>query len=109
MTILATTLALAAAGTLLAASAAAQTAREFRGPTPYLAIPNEPAPRLVVDPPLPEGLAIGVYWAQYRVENLRIAQVFGPGARQVSPRVGTCTSSSTTCRGGGRTRATTTP
>jgi hypothetical protein len=41
-----------------------------------------------VDPPLPEGLAQGVYWAQYRVENLRIAQVFGAGARQVSPRVG---------------------
>jgi hypothetical protein len=33
-------------------------------------------------------VAIGVYWAQYRVENLRIVQVFGPEARQVSPRVG---------------------
>ena len=81
-------LALAAAATVLATGAAAQTAREVRGASPYVAVPNEPAPKLVVDPPLPEGLPLGVYWAQYRVENLRIAQVFGPGARQVSPRVG---------------------
>jgi hypothetical protein len=88
MTRLIRTLAAAAAGTLLATSAVAQSAREVRGASPYVAVENEPAPRLIVDPPLPEGLAIGVYWAQYRVENLRIAQVFGPGARQVSPRVG---------------------
>jgi hypothetical protein len=41
-----------------------------------------------VDPPLAEGLAQGVFWAQYRVENLRIAPVFGAGALQVSPRIG---------------------
>ena len=29
-----------------------------------------------------------MFWAQYRVENLRIVPVFGPGALQVSPRVG---------------------
>jgi hypothetical protein len=27
--------------------------REVRGPTPYLAIENEPPPKLIVDPPLP--------------------------------------------------------
>ncbi|MBD0320145.1 MAG: hypothetical protein ICV87_07425 [Gemmatimonadetes bacterium] len=88
MTKLARTLAIAAAGTLLATGASAQTAREVRGASPYVPVQNEPAPRLIVDPPLAEGLPLGVYWAQYRVENLRIAQVFGPGARQVSPRVG---------------------
>ena len=49
---------------------------------------NEPAPRLIVDPPLLEGLVQGVFWAQYRVENLHIAPVFGAGALQASPRVG---------------------
>ena len=88
MTTLIKTLAAVTAGTVLATSAFAQTAKEIRGASPYIAIENEPAPKLIVDPPLPEGLAQGVYWAQYRVENLRIVQVFGPGARQVSPRVG---------------------
>ncbi|MDF2760659.1 MAG: hypothetical protein K0S99_3294 [Thermomicrobiales bacterium] len=88
MTTLIKTLTAIAAGTVLATSAFAQTARESRGASPYVAVKNEPAPKLIVDPPLPEGVAIGVYWAQYRVENLRIVQVFGPEARQVSPRVG---------------------
>jgi hypothetical protein len=77
-----------ATGTLLAAIAFAQSAKEIRGASPYVAIEKEPAPKLIVDPPLPEGLALGVFWAQYRVENLRIAPVFGAGALQVSPRVG---------------------
>ena len=62
--------------------------KEVRGASPYEQIENEPAPRLVVDPPLPGPLAQGIFQAQYRVENLRIVQVFGPGARNVSPRVG---------------------
>jgi hypothetical protein len=82
------TLAGAAAAALLATNAFAHSAREIRGASPYVAVENEPAPRLIVDRPLPEGLAQGVFWAQYRVENLRIAQVFGPGALTVSPRVG---------------------
>jgi len=77
-----------AAGFAFAAGASAQSAKEIRGASPYLAIANEPAPKLIVDPPLPEGLALGVFWAQYRVENLRIVPVFGPGAVGVSPRVG---------------------
>jgi hypothetical protein len=67
---------------------AERTAKEVRGASPYVEIKNEPAPRLIVDEPLPEGLAIGVFWAQYRVENIHIVPVFGPGAQQVSPRVG---------------------
>ncbi|WP_112996557.1 DUF6130 family protein [Hyphomicrobiales bacterium] len=82
------TIAAAAIATLFATSAFAQSAREIRGGSPYVAIENEPAPKLIVDPPLPEGLSQGVFWAQYRVENLRIQQVFGKGALQVSPRVG---------------------
>ncbi len=82
------TLTAVAACTVLATSAFAQSARDIRGASPYLAIENEPPPKLIVDPPLPEGLALGVFWAQYRVENLHIAPVFGDGALQVSPRVG---------------------
>jgi hypothetical protein len=78
----------AAAGVVLATSAFAQSARDIRGASPYIAIENEPAPKLTVDPPIPEGLALGVFWAQYRVENVRILPVFGSGARQASPRIG---------------------
>ena len=88
MTILVKTFAVLAASTVLTTSASAQSAKEIRGASPYVAIENEPAPQLIVDPPLPEGLAQGVFWAQYRVENLRIVPVFGAGALQVSPRVG---------------------
>jgi hypothetical protein len=88
MTKLIKTLAAAAAATVLATGAFAQSAREIRGSSPYVAVENEPAPKLIVDPPLPEGLAIGVYWAQYRVENLRIVPVFGKGALSASPRIG---------------------
>jgi hypothetical protein len=77
-----------AAGALLATATFAQSAKEVRGGSPYVEIKNEPAPKLIVDPPLPEGLALGVFWAQYRVENLRIVPVFGAGALQTSPRVG---------------------
>jgi hypothetical protein len=77
-----------AAGTLLAAIAFAQTAKEIRGATPYAAIENEPAPKLIVDPPLPDLLDKGVVWIQYRTENVQIVPVFGKGALNVSPRVG---------------------
>jgi Family of unknown function (DUF6130) len=88
MSMLTKTLAVVAAGTVLATIALAQSARDIRGASPYVGIKNEPAPRLIVDPPLPEGLPLGVLWAQYRVENLRIVPVFGAGAVGVSPRVG---------------------
>ena len=88
MTRLIKTLLAVAAGTVLATSALAQSAKDIRGASPYLEIKNEPAPKLIVDRPLPEGLARGIFWAQYRVENLRIVPVFGAGAVQASPRVG---------------------
>jgi hypothetical protein len=82
------TLTAIAAGTVLATSAFAQSARNIRGGSPYVAIENEPAPKLILDPPLAEGLAQGIVWIQYRVENVRILPVFGAGALNVSPRVG---------------------
>jgi hypothetical protein len=88
MTTLIKTFAATAAAAILATSAIAQSARDIRGGSPYIEIENEPAPKLIVDPPLPEGIAQGIFWAQYRVENLRIIPVFGAGALSVSPRVG---------------------
>jgi len=68
--------------------AAPPTAKEIRGASPYAEIKDEPAPRLFVDPPLPDLLDRGVVWIQWRVENVNILPVFGKGALQVSPRVG---------------------
>ena len=70
------------------AQTAAQSAKEVRGATPYAEITNEPAPKLIVDAPLPNLLAQGVVWIQWRVENVHIVSVFGKGALNVSPRVG---------------------
>jgi len=77
-----------AVGSLLAAIGFAQSAKEVRGATPYAAIENEPAPKLIVDPPLPDLLDKGIVWIQYRTENVRILPVFGKAALSVSPRVG---------------------
>ena len=88
MTMITKTIVAMAAAAVLTTNAFAQSAREVRGPTPYLAIENEPAPKLIVDPPLPNLLGQGVVWIQYRTENVRIVPVFGAGALNVSPRVG---------------------
>ena len=77
-----------AACTLFAASASAQSARDIRGPSPLVAIENEAPARLIVDPRLPEQLAQGLVFIQYRTENLRVVPVFGMGALDVSPRIG---------------------
>ena len=64
-----------------------RSAREVRGATPYLPVENEPAPKLIVDEPLPEGLPQGIVWIQYRTENCRILPMFGKEALNLSPRV----------------------
>jgi hypothetical protein len=64
------------------------SAKAIRGASPYAEIKDEPAPRLFVDPPLPDLLDRGVVWIQWRVENVNILPAFGKGALQVSPRVG---------------------
>lgn len=88
MTMLIKTLAAVAAGTVIGASAFAQSARDIRGASPFETIENEPAAKLIVDPPLPGPLAQGQFLVQYRTENVRLLQVFGPGALSVSPRIG---------------------
>jgi hypothetical protein len=88
MTKLIKMLAAVATGTLLGASAFAQSAREVRGPTPFVEIENETPPKLIVDSPLPGPLAQGLLQVQYRVENVRILPVFGAGALNASPRLG---------------------
>jgi hypothetical protein len=70
------------------AEPAAQSAKDVRGASPYATIENEPEPRLIVDPPLPDLLERGVVWIQWRVENVQILPVFGKEALNVSPRVG---------------------
>jgi len=64
------------------------SAKVIRGPSPLLAIENEPPPKLIVDPPLPGPLALGKVFIQYRTENLRVVPVFGEGGLEVSPRIG---------------------
>jgi Family of unknown function (DUF6130) len=83
------TLAAVVAGSVVATNAFAQSAREVRGASPYVSILNEPPPKLVLDPtPLATGLALGIVWIQYRVENVHIVPVFGSGAINSSPRIG---------------------
>ena len=77
-----------AACSLLVAIAYGQSAKDIRGPSPLVAIENEPPAKLIVDPPLPEPLAQGRVFIQYRTENLRVVPVFGKGALDVSPRIG---------------------
>ena len=79
------------AATVVDASAiqpATPSAKDVRGASPYAEIANEPAPRLIVDPPLPDLLDRGVVWIQWRVENVHIVPVFGKGALNASPRLG---------------------
>ena len=82
------TLTAVAAATVFATGASAQSARDGAGASPYVEIENEPSPKLIVDPPIPDGLRQGLVWIQYRVENLRIVPVFGAGSLSTSPRVG---------------------
>jgi hypothetical protein len=74
------TLAAVAACIVFATGAFAQSA--------VVPIDNEPAARLIVEPPLPGPLARGVVFIPYRVENFRVLAVGGPAARNLSPRAG---------------------
>jgi Family of unknown function (DUF6130) len=72
----------------LAADPGAEIATGAVARSTVVPIDDEPAPRLIVEPPLPDPLAQGVAFIPYRVENLRILPVGGAAAREVSPRVG---------------------
>ena len=89
MPMLGTRLSVVIAGAALAMSALAQSGAEIHGTAPFVAaVAEEPAPKLVVEPPLPGPLARGAALIPYRVENLRILPVLGADARKLSPRVG---------------------
>jgi Family of unknown function (DUF6130) len=84
------TLLCGAAMMLCASTALAQNASETCRPAQVIPLTGtEPAPKIVVDPPLADPLASrGVVVIRYCAENMRIAPVFGPGALAVSPRLG---------------------
>ena len=71
-----------------AISARAQGAKDIRGPIALVPIDNEAPAKLIVDPPVPDQLALGRVFIQYRTENFRILPVFNKTALSVSPRVG---------------------
>ena len=73
---------------LMAASGAAQTAREVRGAAAVEPLQNEPPAKIIIDAPVAEALARGVLFIQYRTENLHIVPVFGTSALDVAPRIG---------------------
>ena len=68
----------------------APSAKEVRGANPYAEMKDEPPPKLIVDPPVPDLLTQipAVVQIQWRVENVHVVPVFGKGALNVSPRVG---------------------
>lgn len=80
MRLLIKTLAVAAACIMLATGASAQST--------VVAVESEPAPKLIVKPPLPGLLARNLVFIPYQVENLRIMPLGGAEASKLSPRVG---------------------
>ncbi|MCW2242042.1 DUF6130 family protein [Azospirillum canadense] len=76
------------AAALTAGTAFAHGTKDGSGHSPIIPIENEPAPTLIVDPPLPGPLARGAVLIAYRTENFRVVPVLGAAARNVSPRVG---------------------
>jgi hypothetical protein len=76
------------AATLITASAFAQSAQDVRGKTPFIPVGKEGRAQLIVDPPNPLALSVGVVLIPYRAENVHIVPVFGPAALNVFPRVG---------------------
>jgi Family of unknown function (DUF6130) len=59
----------------------AQSARDVRGASPLITIENEPPARLIVDPPIPEALAAGRVFIQYRAESRDLHQTSHPDGR----------------------------
>jgi hypothetical protein len=67
---------------------AVPTAREILGAPAVVPLAEQPAAKIVIDPPLPDQLAEGRVVIQYRTENLRVVPVFGAAGLAVSPRIG---------------------
>ena len=64
------------------------SAKDIRGAAPVVPLTSEPPPKLFVDPPLAEPLSLGRVVIQYRADNVHFVPVYGPGALNVSPRLG---------------------
>jgi hypothetical protein len=64
------------------------TGNDVRGAAPVVPLKNELPPKLYVDPPLEGPLSLGRVVIQYRADNVHFVPVYGPGALDVSPRVG---------------------
>ena len=77
------TLAAIAAGTVLATSAFAQSAKDIRGASPVRGHRDQSAPKLIVDPPLPDQLALGRHPYSISGRDVRIVPVFGTSAINV--------------------------
>ena len=80
------TLAAVAAGTVLATNAFAQSTREVRDVSPYVAIENESPPKLIVDTtPLAAGLAHDIVWISISCgERAYRTSVRGKRAQRIS-------------------------
>ena len=76
------------AAALSSNAAATPAASQADFVVPLQPFPNEPAPRLIVGPPVPDQLARGRAVIPYRTEHLIIRPVFGDAAKAVSPRIG---------------------
>jgi hypothetical protein len=69
--------------------ATAQTSvHDVRGSGRVVPLISEPAPKLIVEPPLKDLLQLGKVIIQYHTENIRILSVLGQTAVDVSPRIG---------------------
>lgn len=82
------TILLAALGSILATTAAAQPIDAGREASQFVPIIYEPPAELFVDPPLAGPLARGAVIIPYRTNHFRILPVFGASAVDVSPRAG---------------------
>jgi hypothetical protein len=69
-------------------AAACGALAEDHAPAALAPLASEPTPRLHVDAPLADQLAEGRVVVRYRAESARILPVYGPAARDVSPRIG---------------------
>lgn len=81
-------LATATASLVFCAASSAQTGTDARRPPAVIPLASEPAPKLVVFPPLADALARGVAIIQFRTENVRVMPIFGTSAVAVSPHLG---------------------
>lgn len=82
------TMLLAALGSILATTTAAQPMDAGREALQFVPIINEPPAELFVDSPLAGPLARGAVIIPYRTKHFRILPIFGASAVDVSPRAG---------------------